>query len=124
MKITFEGHPDAVEVDARTWRLFQNLRVRKAIEQVIAPLFKKGIDSFEIKHRGQPTLKVAEDEAKYFVAPAEHEGETVTEVDTRVSIVVANFQQGNKWRVSDGSRTIYVSMEDPAFVRAVQAGQE
>lgn len=124
VKITFEGDDEPVETERRTWQLFQNLRVRKAIEQVIAPLFHKGIDSFEIKHRGRQTLKVSEDEAKYFVAPTEHEGETVTEVDTRVSIVVANFQPGNKWRVSDGSRTIYVAMEDPNFVRAVQTGQE
>lgn len=81
--------------------------MRKAIEQVIAPLFHKGIDSFEIRHRGQQSVKVAEDEAKYFVAPTEHEGETVTEIDTRVSIVAPNFQQGNKWRVSDGSRNIF-----------------
>jgi len=124
VKITFEGDPDAVEADQRTWRLFQNLRVRKAIEQVIAPLYRDGIDSFEIKHRGRPSLKVAEDEAKYFIAPTEHEGETITEVDTRVSIVMANFQQGNKWRVSDGSRVVFVSLEDPAFVRAVQLGHE
>jgi hypothetical protein len=107
----------------RKWQLFQNLHVMKAIEQVIAPLFHKGIDSFEIKHRGRQTLKVSEDEAKYFVAPTEHEGETITEVDTRVSIVMASFQQGNKWRVSDGSRTIFVSLEDPTFVHDVQTGQ-
>jgi hypothetical protein len=124
VKITFEGDDEPVEADPRTWQLFQNLRVRKAIEQVIAPLFHKGIDSFEIKHRGRQTVKVTEDEAKYFVAPTEHEGEIVTEVDTRVSLVAPSFQQGNKWRVSDGSRTIFVSVEDPAFVRAVQTGQE
>ena len=124
VKITFEDDDEPVETERRTWQLFQNLRVRKAIEQVIAPLFHKGIDSFEIKHRGRQTLKVSEDEAKYFVAPTEHEGETVTEVDTRVSIVMASFQQGNKWRVSDGSRTIFVSLEDPAFVHGVQTGQE
>jgi hypothetical protein len=124
VKITFEGDDEPVETERRTWQLFQNLRVRKAIEQVIAPLFHKGIDSFEIKHRGRQTLKVNEDEAKYFVAPTEHEGETITEVDTRVSIVMASFQQGNKWRVSDGSRTIFVSLEDPTFVHGVQTGQE
>jgi len=113
VKIIFEGDDEPVETNRRTWQLFQNLHVRKAIEQVIAPLFHKGIDSFEIKHRGRQTLKVSEDEAKYFVAPTEHEGETITEVDTRVSIVMASFQQGNKWRVSDGSRTIFVSLEDP-----------
>ena len=40
------------------------------------------------------------------------------------SIVAPNFQQGNKWRVSDGSRNIFVSIEDPAFVGAVQSGRE
>jgi hypothetical protein len=123
VKIIFEGDDEPVETNRRTWQLFQNLHVRKAIEQVIAPLFHKGIDSFEIKHRGRQTLKVSEDEAKYFVAPTEHEGETITEVDTRVSIVMASFQQGNKWRVSDGSRTIFVSLEDPTFVHDVQTGQ-
>ena len=124
VKIIFEGEDDAVETDRRTWQLFQNLHVRKAIEQIIAPLFKPGIDSFEVKHKGRETIKVSEQEAPYFVAPTEHEGETVTEVDTRVAIVMASFQQGNKWRVSDGSRTIFVSIEDPSFVRAVQTGQE
>lgn len=124
VKITFEGDTEPVEADRRTWQLFQNLRVRKAIEQVIAPLFQKGIDTFEIKHRGQQTLKVAQDEAKYFIAPTEHEGETVTEVDTRVSIVAPSFQEGNKWRVSDGSRTIFVAIDDPNFVGAVQSGRE
>jgi hypothetical protein len=124
VKITFEGDAEPVEVDQRTWKLFQNLRVRKAIEQVIAPLYRKGIESFEIKHRGRQTLKVAEDEAQYFKAPTEHEGETITETETRVSIVAPNFQQGNKWRVSDGSRNIFVSIEDPDFVGDVQAGRE
>lgn len=32
VKITFEGDAEPVEVDQRTWKLFQNLRVRKAIE--------------------------------------------------------------------------------------------
>jgi hypothetical protein len=57
-------------------------------------------------------------------APAEHEGETVSVSDLRVAIVSPSFQAGNKWRVSDGSRTIFVGIEDPAFVRAVQKGDE
>jgi len=124
VKIIFEGDEDPVEVDQRTWKLFQNLRVRKAIEQVIAPLYRKGIDTFQIKHRGRETLKVAEEEAKYFEAPTEHEGETITETDTRVSIVAMSFQPGNKWRVSDGSRTIFVAIEDSNFVRDVQQSRE
>lgn len=65
-----------------------------------------------------------QDEAKYFIAPTEHEGETVGSTDTRVMIVAPSFQEGNKWRVSDGSRTIFVSIEDPQFVHGVQTGEE
>lgn len=35
-----------------------------------------------------------------------------------------SFQEGNKRRVSDGSRNIFVSIEDPNFVGAVQSGRE
>ena len=46
------------------WQLFNKMSVRKAIEQVIAPLFKPGIDTFKIRHKGKDSLKVAQDEAK------------------------------------------------------------
>lgn len=123
VRITFEGE-EPIEVDQRVWTLFNKLRVRKAIEQVIAPLFRQGIDTFRIRHQGKDSLKVAQDEAKYFIAPTEHEGETISSTETRVVIVAPSFQEGNKWRVSDGSRTIFVSIEDPNFVGAVQAGRE
>lgn len=123
VRITFEGE-EPFEVDRRVWQLFTKMGVRKAIEQVIAPLFKQGIDSFKIRHKGKDTLKVAQDEAKYFLAPTEHEGETISSTETRVVIVAPSFQEGNKWRVSDGSRNIFVAIEDPNFVGAVQSGRE
>jgi hypothetical protein len=124
IRVTFEGDAEPVEVDRRVWALFNKMRVRKAIEQVIAPLLRQGIDTFKIRHKGKDSLNVAQDEAKYFLAPTEHEGETISSTDTRVVIVAPSFQEGNKWRVSDGSRTIFVSIEDPAFVGAVQSGHE
>lgn len=123
VRIIFEGE-DPIEVDRRVWALFSKMSVRKAIEQVIAPLFKQGIDTFKIRHKGKDTLTVAQDEAKHYLAPTEHEGETISSTDTRVVIVAPSFQEGNKWRVSDGSRNIFVSIEDPSFVGAVQSGRE
>jgi hypothetical protein len=123
VKVTFEGD-EPIEVDHRVWKLFNNLRVRKAIERIVQPLRAHGIDTFKIRHRGKETIEIKQDEAPYFEAPTEHEGETVNLTDTRVVIVAPSFQQGNKWRVSDGSRTIFVAIEDPNFVRAVQEGAE
>jgi hypothetical protein len=122
--VTFEGDTP-IAVDPRVWALFQNPRARKAIERMLLPLLERGFDLFKIKDsNGAETLRVTEREAPYFKAPAEHENETVSEVDTRVVIVSPSFNLGNKWRVTDGARTLYVKISDQAFERAVQQGTE
>lgn len=122
--VTFDGD-EPIALDPRVWALFQNPRARKAIERMLLPLLERGFDLFKIKDSsGVETLRVTEKEAPYFKAPAEHENETVSEVDTRVVIVSPSFNPGNKWRVTDGSRTLYVAIRDQAFERAVQQGAE
>lgn len=124
VRVTFEGDDAPTEIDSRVWKLFTNARVRKAIERMVAPLRNQGITEFKIRHKGRNTLEVKQDEAPYFDAPTEHEGETVSTTDTRLVIVAPSFQEGNKWRVSDGSRNIFVSIADPNFNRSVQTGRE
>lgn len=121
--IHFEGE-QPFKVDSRVWQLFQNNRARQAIEKIINPLMGRGFDLFKIKHIGKETLVVTEAEAAYFKSPTHHEGETVSEFETRVVIVSPSFNAGNKWRVSDGARTLYVAIHDQAFERAVQQGSE
>ncbi len=123
VKVTFEGDPP-IEIDKRVWLLFNNSRARKAIEQVIRPLRKQGITDFKIRHRNKDTFEAKQDEVSYFDAPTEHEGETISTSDTRLMIVAPSFQEGNKWRVTDGSRNMFVSIQDPGFVQAVQQGSE
>ena len=122
--VTFEGDAP-FSVDPRVWELFKNPRARKAIERMLLPLLERGFDLFKIKDmNGIETLRVTEKEAPYFEAPAQHENETVSEVDTRVVIVSPSFNLGNKWRVTDGARTLYVAIRDQAFEQAVQQGTE
>ncbi|MPZ43026.1 MAG: hypothetical protein GEV05_06435 [Betaproteobacteria bacterium] len=123
VKITFEGDAEPVSVDRRVWELFKNLRARKAVERIVEPLKSRGIDLFKVRHKGKDTVEVTRDDFPAFVAPTEHEGETISVTDTRVTIVAPSFEEENKWRVSDGSRTIYVAIEDEAFMHAVQSGE-
>lgn len=121
--ITFEGEkPDTI--DRRIYSLFKNYRVRKAVEQIIQPLFHEGVDIFKIRRNGKETFSVAREEAPFFIAPTELEGETNSITDTRLAIVSPSFQPYNKWRVSDGSRTIFVSIADEEFMASVQKGSE
>lgn len=121
--ITFEGD-DPITVNQRVWQLFQNIRARKAIEKILSPLTNSGFNLFKIRYGGKDTLTVNDNEAGYFVAPSEHEGETTSEIEARVVIVSPSFNAGNKWRVSDGARTLYVAIRDEAFERSVQRGTE
>lgn len=122
VSVTFEGDAPIL-VDPRVWALFQNLRARKAVERVLMPLLDRGFDEFKIKDaNGSETIRVTEKEAPYFRAPFEHENETVSQVETRVVIVAPSFNPGNKWRVTDGARSLYVTIRDEAFERAVQQG--
>jgi len=121
--VTFEGE-EPLTLDARVWKLFQNLRARKAIERIVAPLLERGYALFQIRHDGKETFHLTEAEAPYLRAPEEHEGETSSEAETRLVIVAPSFNAENKWRVSDGARTIYVAIQDEAFQRSVQQGAE
>lgn len=121
--ITFEGD-ESFTVDTHVWTLFKNYRARKAIEKIISPLTERGLNLFKIKHHGKESLSVTEAEAIYFKAPSEHDNETVTEIETRVVIVSPSFNTGNKWRVSDGGRTIHVTILDEVFEHSVQQGDE
>lgn len=123
LTVTFEGDAP-LDVDKRVWKLYQNPNARKAIERLISPLLDRGFDLFKIKHNGQESLKVTENDANYFLAPTEHEGETINDTLTRVTIVSPSFKPGNKWRVSDGGRSLYVAIQDESFERAVQQGFE
>ena len=121
--ITFEGDVP-IEVDKRVWALFQNLKARRAIERILSPLLDRGFDLFKIKHKGQSTLEVSQAEAEYFRAPVEHVGETFSDLETRLVIVAPSFNAGNKWRVTDGARTIYAAIQDKNFEHSVQQGTE
>ena len=121
--VTFEGE-QPMAVDHRVWQLFQNQRARKAIERMHSPLIERGFNLFKIKSGNGDSLVVSDAEAPYFKAPNEHESETVSETETRVVIVAPSFNAGNKWRVTDGARTLYVAIRDQAFDRAVQLGTE
>lgn len=121
--VTFEGE-SPIEVDRRVWALFQSAKARRAIERIVSPLLERGFDLLKIKHKGKSTLEVSQAEAEFFKAPVEHEGETVSDLETRLVIVAPSFNAGNKWRVTDGARTIYASILDKTFEHSVQQGNE
>lgn len=118
IKIIFEEDESAT-VDEKVWKLFQNIDIRRTVEKILSPINEKGYDLFKIKHKGLEKLTVTEKEAGYFIAPSEREMETTSEIESRLIIVSPSFNSWNKWRVSDGTRTIYVTILDEKFLQVI-----
>ena len=94
--------------------LLQDYRVRRAIEGIIAePLRNEGIDCVAVvDHQVQHVLlSIERADAVYFKAPSP-EDETLQSdeyVDT-LQVLTLAFQDGNKWRFTEGGGVTYYAV--------------
>lgn len=108
------------EVEVDTVDLLRDVAVRKATEQVLAPLDRPGIDTFALGQGSSVNVLVRDTERSSFVAPAPEEMLIIDDVrDMAFSIVSLAFKEDNKWRLSDGSSTISATISDVEFLHAV-----
>lgn len=117
--IIFEGD-EPITVDSPVWKLFEDANARRAAEKLVSPLVGRGIDSLKVKHDGHETFEVTESEAEYFKAPETRDDSSANDSQLWVTITAPSFVPGNKWRVTDGTRSLLVTIEDPEFMRSVQ----
>lgn len=121
--IEFEGG-DEIEIPEKAYELFKDSPTRQAASAVIEPLASEGIEKFEIQSNNRDKFELNKTEAQYFIPPDALENEIISENDRYVKIVMMSFKPENKWRVHDGSSTIYVTLDDPVFVAKVNSREE
>jgi hypothetical protein len=120
--ITFEGaSPDTV--DPWLYKLFQNFSVRKAVEKIVEPLNRDGIDVLKFRSESNQ-FEIVKEEAQFFKAPADLEGQSASFTDTRLVIVSPSFIRQNKWKFFDGAKNFFATIQDEQFITAVQNGTE
>jgi len=118
IEIDFEE--DGVTVSDEVFRLYRDVNVRKYIYEALKPLEKQGIDVVKILSDGKPVESASKSELSYFLAP-DIEDELIAE-DERIavfSIHSLSFKDDNKWRLSDGTNTFFVTIKDYEFLRKV-----
>jgi hypothetical protein len=113
----------SIELPNETLRLYQSVTVRKQVSTVVAPLKQKGISSIRFGTETETEVRIESGEIDAFEAP-EIEDKPLgdREYVTALSIASVAFSDGNKWRLSDGENTFYVSMEDGDFRDDVDRG--
>lgn len=117
---------ESFEVERQVIELYQRLRLRKSLESVLQPLEREGIEEFAVVDQEQKRLTtVTKSERRYFVAPAA-EQELLEENEVVMSLQLLNvaFKDDNKWRFSDGTSAFYATLQDAAFLNAVNKGEE
>jgi len=109
---------EMVVVPAKVFALYRDVKVRKELENALKPLEKDGVTSLEIKNDGQVIEGANKAETAWFRTP-EIEDEKIEEDERTAvfSIHSLSFKDDNKWRLSDGTNTFYVTISDKAFLQ-------
>jgi len=115
--IQIEFGTDSFVAPLELLRLYQDIAVRKATEEILKPLKAYGIDVFKVVTSQEIIIEtITKEEAPYYELP-ELEDEVILEREdeSAYSIVSLAFKEDNKWRLYDGNSTISVTVSDDDF---------
>jgi|LQYC01.1.fsa_nt_gi hypothetical protein len=118
IELDFSGEVETVSKPV--FNLYIDLKVRKEVENTLKPLTIDGIETFNVRDDKVIIETVNKDDVKYFTTP-EIEDEKIQERETIAlySIHSLSFKEDNKWRLSDGTSTFFVTIKDDEFLRKV-----
>ena len=113
---------EVYEAPLRLLRLYQDVRIRHNIEDIVKPLQQSGIDSCSFREKGRIIQEVTKDDVPAFAVPEAKE-QIVDEISQRaLSIVSLVFKEDNKWRLSDGENVFSVMISDEHFLKQIDEG--
>lgn len=112
-----------IEVPKEIIDLYNDMAVRGAVEKVVKPLERPGIDRFEVRGpEGNVKESVVKEELSYFsVAPPPPEERPLLD-DVRVAVlevVKPSFDDSLKWTFSDGNGKLNADIVDRSFLDRV-----
>lgn len=123
VRITF-GDGQTLIVAQESVILTSNRAFREAARDVVAPLRTEGVDVVRFDRDGHdPVLIETDDLLSFDLPPSPEEQLLDVTMETALQPVNVAFNEGNKWRVSDGDATYYATIRDQAFIDRVQAGE-
>lgn len=122
-KLIVEG--ESIEVELAVLALLRDLAVRQALDRMLAPLDRDGIDTLACGTDDTIVETVTKAERAWFFAPGVEDDLLLDEVRKMAfSIVSLAFKEDNKWRLYDGAATIHATISDQAFLARVDQNLE
>lgn len=108
-------------------KLYQDMAVRKAVEDVVRPLEREGIEQFVVRDESGILVDTTKEERVYFASQPEKLEDVLLsdrEYEGVFAIIAPVFKDDNKWRLSDGITTLNVAIADKAFLERVDQRRE
>ncbi|GAB7082303.1 hypothetical protein [Megalodesulfovibrio paquesii] len=125
-KVRVEIQDEAIDVERVVVDLYRSSKLRKGFEDLVAkPLQKDGVDSVGFGNDSATQfVAISREEAEWFIADEpEDEPMGVSTRRAHLQILSPSFQEGNKWRFSDGSVSFHAEIRDKAFLERVMSGE-
>ena len=110
-------------VNGNVAKLYGSTVIREAAANVVRPLQREGIDTFEVRKHNQIATRVDKDEAPFFAAgsattelppPAD-----IAEMNATLRVARLSFDSTNKWTFDDGDVRFSATIQDTRFWEAV-----
>lgn len=113
-----------LEAEQAVAAILADKRVAEQTRKVLEPLSKEGIDSVAFGNDSEVRTSVNTEELPYFDVDVPAPVVLLDEQRKMAfSLVSVTFRDENKWRLSDGNTTFFVSMEDEAFLKRIDDGE-
>ncbi len=128
---TFDGsarihvEQERLEVDLAVIALLRDLAVREALDSILVPLDRDGIDTFACGTDSDFSEILHKEDRPWFHPPSIEDDLILDDVRKMAfSIVSLAFKDDNKWRLYDGAATIHATISDPGFLARVDQNVE
>jgi hypothetical protein len=116
---TINYQQNEYHVDPVIAQMYENDVIRAALDKVMRPVAREGIDKLEVRKGREVLNEITKEELPRRIVALEKREGSVEQVlsDTRESllrVVTANFEKG-KWTFSDGTAKFSAKLSDPVF---------
>jgi hypothetical protein len=116
---------EAIEIELAVLALLKDLAVREAIDKLVSPLDREGIDTFACGTDERIDFIAGKGDRACFFMPAVEDDLILDDVRKMAfSIVSLAFKEDNKWRLYDGAATIHATISDEWFLSRVDQNIE
>jgi hypothetical protein len=125
IKIETDGEFDSIEATPEVVRLAKNRKIRMSLIAFLKPLKSNGFEVVYTKEHGKEIERIEKPQLPSFEVPAQPEQELVdTTTELAVNLIEISFEEGLKWKLSDGENRFNAVVIDENFQKEIDAGKK